>query len=60
MKRIKPLPNPAVYYNYNESKYPDSIRVSFSDGHTEIYERQIKQPSPRRYLKMALHEKRNN
>ena len=45
-KRPKMMPNPAPHYERDISKYPDSIRVSFKDGHTEIYDRRIEQPAP--------------
>ena len=48
----EPLPEPAVYYGRNTGNYPETIRLSFSDGHTEIYDRRVKQPSPRAYLNM--------
>ena len=34
------------HYEYDESKYPEKIRVSFFDGHTEIYEIRTQQPHP--------------
>ena len=49
------MPAPAVYYERTDSKYPDVIRLSFSDGHTEIYDRRVTQPSPKRYLNMPRH-----
>ena len=54
----KPMPEPAVYYDRPESKYPDQIRLSFPDGKTIIYDRRIKQPGPRRYLNMPRHAKK--
>ena len=48
----EPLPEPAVYYGRNTGNYPETIRLSFRDGHTEIYDRRVKQPSPRAYLNM--------
>ena len=33
-------------YEYEESRYPEKIRVSFFDGHTEIYEIRTQQPHP--------------
>ena len=33
-------------YDRESSRYPDSIRVSFMDGHTEIYDLRIEQPAP--------------
>ena len=33
-------------YDHDFSMYPESIRVSFSDGRTVIYDRRIEQPAP--------------
>ena len=57
-KQEKPMPEPAVYYMSPESKYPDQIRLSFPDGKTIVYDRRIKQPSPKKYLNMPRHAKR--
>ena len=38
----KPLPN----YDHECSLYPESIRVSFGDGKTVIYDRRVEQPAP--------------
>lgn len=40
------LPKPMPNYEHDCSIYPDQIRVSFSDGHTEVYERRVEQPAP--------------
>ena len=40
-RRPAALPEPATYYDKPESKYPDRVRVSFADGHTEIYDRRV-------------------
>lgn len=48
----EPLPEPAIYYGEHGGRYPETIRMSFADGTTEIYDRRVKQPSPRRYLNM--------
>lgn len=50
-RRRKPslLPEPAAYYDRPDSQYPDRIRVSFADGHTEIYDRRVNQPTPVTY-----------
>ena len=34
-RKPAPLPEPAVYYDRQDSRYPDRIRISFADGHTE-------------------------
>lgn len=49
-RRPIPLPEPAVYYDRQDSKYPDRVRVSFADGHTEIYDRRVNQPQPVTYI----------
>ena len=54
----KPFPEPAVYYQPEGDIYPDMIRLSFPDGHTEIYDRRVKQPSPRKYLNMPNRRRR--
>ena len=54
-----PLPEPALYYGRNTGAYPETIRLSFSDGHTEIYDRRVKQPSPRAYLNMPRRRRKN-
>ena len=54
----KPLPEPAVHYDRPESLYPDTIRLSFPDGNTVVYDRRIKQPGPRKYLNMPRHQKK--
>lgn len=54
----EPMPEPAVYYDRPESRYPDQIRLSFPDGKTIVYDRRIKQPSPKKYLNMPRHAKR--
>ena len=40
-RRPTPLPEPATYYDKPDSKYPDRIRVSFADGHTELYDKRV-------------------
>ena len=44
------LPEPAAYYDREDSRYPDRIRLSFADGHTEIYDRRVNQPRPGVYI----------
>lgn len=55
MEKPEAMPAPAIYYEHGDEKYPDVIRLSFSDGHTEIYDRRIKQPSPKKYLNIPRH-----
>ena len=47
-ERIHPaiLPETVSYYDYEISKYPDRIRVSFEDGKTLVYEARHEQPHP--------------
>ena len=40
------LPKMATYYDRDGSRYPEQIRVSFSDGHTATYELKVEQPHP--------------
>lgn len=54
----EPLPSPVVYYGKDAGKYPETIRMSFADGHTEIYERRVEQPSPQAYLNMPSRRRR--
>ena len=49
-RRPEPLPEPAVYYDRQDSRYPDRVRLSFQDGHTEIYDRRVNQPRPDGYV----------
>ncbi len=49
-RRPPPLPEPAVYYDRQDSRYPDRVRISFEDGHTEIYDKRVNQPRPCGYL----------
>lgn len=36
----------AAYYIDKFSRYPESVRVSFGDGTTAIYELKVEQPEP--------------
>ena len=47
-KQLRPemLPGTVGYYDYEISKYPDRIRVSFKDGKTLVYELRTEQPHP--------------
>jgi hypothetical protein len=44
--RPEMLPKIAPYFEMDESRYPETIRVSFSDGHTAIYQLKVEQPHP--------------
>ena len=46
IKRTEMLPEVVTQYESEYSTKPDSIRVSFADGSTEIYDRRIRQPEP--------------
>ena len=47
-ERIHPaiLPETVCIYDFEISKYPDRIRVSFADGKTLVYELRTEQPHP--------------
>ena len=45
-KRPEILPKPMPIYEHDCSKYPDQIRVSFSDGSTAVYDIHTDQPAP--------------
>ena len=47
------LPEPLQIYAMN-GPYPDQLRVSFTDGSTQIYDLRVKQPKP--MLKKDLDE----
>ena len=44
--RPEMLPEPLLVYEHDSSVYPDLIRESFDDGHTEVYVRLVRQPAP--------------
>lgn len=45
-ERPKMMDKPVPQYEHKFSIQPDSIRVSFEDGSTAIYDRRINQPAP--------------
>ena len=57
-KYPKPMPEPVVYYGRSDSQYPETIRMSFADGHTEIYDRRVIQPQPILYVPCGRRGKR--
>ena len=59
-RRSRPvvLPEPMPYYDRSSSQYPDRIRVSFADGHTEIYDRRISYPTPGEYVNYPQRRKK--
>ena len=40
------LPEAVPYYEHDWSAHPDSVRISFSDGSTAIYDIRVEQPHP--------------
>ena len=44
--RPRMLDKPLEIYDYEFSKYPDRIRVSFADGRTFMYDIRTEQPHP--------------
>ena len=46
MKRPEALEKIVPYYEHAWSKHPDSIRVSFTDGSTAVYDIRQDQPHP--------------
>ena len=45
-KRPEVMPEPLPMYGHDCSRYPDQIRVSFSDGSTAVYDLHTDQPAP--------------
>ena len=52
--QVLPLPKVMPIWEHRHSKYPETIRVSFSNGQTMLYRIDIQQPAPQ--LKDALDE----
>ena len=46
MNRPELLPEPVPFYAYETSVHPDSVRVSFRDGSTAIYDIRRNMPHP--------------
>ena len=44
--RILPTPHVTGYWHYEESDYPDEVRIVMSNGEKIVYERKIGQPGP--------------
>lgn len=40
------LPEAVPYYDHDWSVHPDTVRMSFSDGSTAIYDIRVEQPHP--------------
>ena len=45
-KRLEPLPEVVPIYEHEYDGHPDSIRVSFEDGSTAVYDIRREQPHP--------------
>lgn len=46
MDRPELLPEAVPYYDTDFSFHPDSVRMSFSDGSTAVYDLRVEQPHP--------------
>lgn len=46
VNRKIPLPNVSPIFEHEASDYPDAVRVSFPNGRTIVYTRQVQQPEP--------------
>ena len=46
VNRKIPLPNVSPIFEHEASDYPDAVRVSFPNGRTIVYTRQVLQPEP--------------
>ena len=58
--RPEMLPGTVGYYDYDISKYPDRIRVSFTDGSTAVYALETEQPHPAVVKSIEIIRKWNN
>ena len=45
-ERPKMLDRPVAQYEHKYSIHPETIRVSFSDGSTAVYDLRVNQPAP--------------
>ena len=45
-EKVKPLPGVMPYYEREDSRIPEKIRISFSDGSTAVYVIHVEQPAP--------------
>lgn len=55
--RPEPLGRTVNTYRSKFSRYPEQVRISFSDGVTAIYDLRIKQPAPVLFRKDPWHWK---
>ena len=53
-QRPHPLPEAAMEYAEESSRVPDTIRVSFEDGTTAVYDRHEDQPAPLVYRNIQI------
>ena len=44
--RPEMLPEAVPHYEHDFSVHPDSVRISFSDGSTAVYDLRVEQPHP--------------
>ena len=59
-ERPAPLPEVVPIYDRDISDHPDSIRVSFSDGSTAVYDLRRDQPHPATVKSIEIIRKWNN
>ena len=45
-RRPEPLGSVLIHYDREDSRIPDSLRLSFSDGTTAVYRLHVDQPAP--------------
>lgn len=45
-ERPEMLPEIAVHYEHLDSRFPDWVRISFTDGSTAVYDVRTEQPAP--------------
>lgn len=46
MSRPEIIGKPALYYDGEDSRIPGEVRLSFSDGTTEVYQHKPSMPAP--------------
>ena len=59
-ERPTPLPEVVPIYDRDISDHPDSIRVSFADGSTAVYDLRREQPHPATVKSIEIIRKWNN
>ena len=52
--RPHPMPTATMEYTDESSRVPDTIRVSFEDGTTAVYDRREDQPAPLVYRNIQI------